>query len=296
MKLKYAVFTVMILGLLFVAVAGPQILLRVQDNYRMEKLWQGTRNSLDVAWLDASYESMRIRMGKLAEGITEGRKFYVNGTDYPIEDDFYILLEQIFGQGTANCPEALEDCLCTADELYKNGFDVETFKKYVIYDEGFEETSAVVVMAWYVELGLTDSSSLKLLADTENHKIYYMQYVYNTEESKVNLMKWTKGYNESFNYDCLNYWMKYYEADEDKYERFRYDGINESVIGADKVVLSESDFFGIWKKTFSIQVPLKYGSYDCDWELGIVNAEKNNEEIFFLGLHELSQLIPEFIR
>ncbi len=189
LNLKYVITLSACLILLAAAIMGPQLLFYVQDSYRMGKTWQGLRNSFDVAAINGSYESMNARMSAFAEGLSQGKEYYVTGTEYQVNTEFYEILDGILNEELLAVCEGLG--LIPANlptELQVYGYDVEAWKKYVIYDDILEDgETTVVVMAWYIELRMGEDHRLKLLADSDNNTIYYMEWIYEggmSEEEK----------------------------------------------------------------------------------------------------------------
>ena len=219
LNLKYVITLSACLILLAAAIMGPQLLFYVQDSYRMGKTWQGLRNSFDVAAINGSYESMNARMSAFAEGLSQGKEYYVTGTEYQVNTEFYEILDGILNEELLAVCEGLG--LIPANlptELQVYGYDVEAWKKYVIYDDILEDgETTVVVMAWYIELRMGEDYRLKLLADSENNTIYYMEWIYEggmSEEEKVNTASMGFPMVDVWIIELPLYLSSYYEANE----------------------------------------------------------------------------------
>jgi len=285
---KYLVIWLGSLILLVIAIMGPKLLFVLQDNYQIGKIRQGKHLSLSVDAYNNSYRGLKDRMTEFAAGLTQGTKYYVTGTDYKMNEDFFGILEKVLGEEQATAFEmwGMEPYILLED-LEKWGYDTEEWKKYVIYDDFMEDgTTAIIATAWYIELLTADDCRIKILADTESNTIYYIQFehmVAELEEKKKTEKQETYVGNESFvitdagsvikgdMFQMFMIWNYYYEADE----------------------MNEEDVMKTIIETYSMEnevyitYGLNYGNNYLQWEMG------GEDNFFYMGIKEFGQLIPE---
>ena len=273
--IKYSICVLGLTVLLVAAVLGPQLVFSVQDKYRMDTTWQGKRSSLDIEALNHSYDSLQNRFTSFAEGLANHKNYYVTGTDYQVTEETYTLLEQVFSQ------EAfwlMHDWgmipFYPLEELYKAGYAVEKCKKYVIYDDTFEDgVASVAVMAWYMEIRFSDDSRIKILMDTENQVLYYIECSYSLDgevKDKINIVSlYIPVYETEFFADIADQCYSYYEAEASEISQWHID---------------EEECY----------VALPYGKYTLDWEVKIAQPrEPSNSIKVSMGIKEIGKLVPE---
>ena len=285
---KYFFIWIGSLVLLVIAIMGPKLLFTIQDNFQIGKIRQGKHLGLSVDALNNSYKSLKDRMTEFAAGLTQGIKYYVTGTDYIMNEDFFEVLEKVLGEEQATAFEmwGMEPYILLED-LEKWGYDTEEWKKYVIYDDFMEDgTTAIIATAWYIELLTADDCRIKILADTESNTIYYIQFehmVAELEEKKKTEKQETYVGNESFvitdagsvikgdMFQMFMIWNYYYEADE----------------------MNEEDVMKTIIETYSMEnevyitYGLNYGNNHLQWEM------RGEDNFFYMGIKEFGQLIPE---
>lgn len=285
---KYLVIWLGSLILLVIAIMGPKLLFVLQDNYQIGKIRQGKHLSLSVDAYNNSYRGLKDRMTEFAAGLTQGTKYYVTGTDYKMNEDFFGILEKVLGEEQATAFEmwGMEPYILLED-LEKWGYDTEEWKKYVIYDDFMEDgTTAIIATAWYIELLTADDCRIKILADTESNTIYYIQFehmVAELEEKKKTEKQETYVGNESFVitdagsvikgdiFQMFMIWNYYYEADE----------MNE-----EEVMKTIMNTYSMENEVY-ITYGLNYGNNYLQWEMG------GEDNFFYMGIKEFGQLIPE---
>lgn len=285
---KYFFIWIGSLVLLVIAIMGPKLLFTIQDNFQIGKIRQGKHLGLSVDALNNSYKSLKDRMTEFAAGLTQGIKYYVTGTDYIMNEDFFEILEEVLGEEQATAFEmwGMEPYLLF-DDLEKVGYDTEEWKKYVIYDDFMEDgNTAVVATAWYIELLTWEDCRVKILADTESNTIYYIQFEYAiTELEEKKKTEKEESYVEDealivtdavsvIKGDMLQMfmiWNYYYEADE----------INE-----EEVMKAILDTYSMENEVY-ITYSLNYGNNHLQWEMG------GEDNLFYMGIKEFGQLIPE---
>lgn len=279
-NIKYILCVMGSVLLLVIAILGPQLLFSIQDEYQMEKSWQGQRVSLDLEALNSSYGSMRERLISFADGLAQGRDYYVAGTEYQVTGETYTLVDQILGQEIFSFLESW-GFPYYSKMLYKIGYSIQDCKKYVIYDDSFDEgQTSVVAMAWYLNLRISENFHIKLLTDTESNALYYIQYVF--EENSME--KEEIAYYQDIMTALFAYFHYYYGAGVEKAQSYE-----EFVEVVDKEV-SESilreEYFA---DGVSVKAKLPFGE---NGNFLILDAGIGNKHIY-MGIMELKELIPE---
>lgn len=275
--------------LLVTAIMGPKLLFVIQDNYQISKIRQGKHLSLSVDAYNNSYRGLKDRMTEFAAGLTQGTKYYVTGTDYKMNEDFFVILENVLGEKQVTAFErwGMEPYILF-EELEMWGYDAEEWKKYVIYDDFMEDgTTAIVATAWYIELLTFDDYRIKVLADTESNTIYYIQIEYavaELEETEKTEKEASNVENEAYvDTDAVHIikkdmfpffmiWNDYYEADDITDEEAMMKAVIDSLAMEEEVYITYN---------------LKYGNNHLQWEMG------GEDNFFYMGIKELGQLIPE---
>ena len=284
-NLKYIVTLSVSLILLAVAIMGPQVLFHIQDSYRMGKTFTGQRNSFDTEAISSSYGSLRDRMSAFAAGLSQGTQYYVTDTKYTVNEEFYELLEKtlndelfIFCENWGFIPYLFE-------AIQSLGYDVEVWKKYVLYDDFLEDgDTTIVAMAWYIELVIMEEYRLKILADSENGTIYYMEWCYEGEISEKEKSKeMTLASAEYtaiedgilYNYPVFaNYYYEAKDMTDEEYEQI---------------------FNQIEKGNFlELNYQLNYDGNYIEWEIGISPpSEENDSMVIYQGISDIAKWIPE---
>lgn len=258
------------LVLLVVAVLGPQLLFVIQDRHTQGSTWQGERDRMDMTTLNESYTAVRRdRMSDFAKGLAEGKKYYATATDYQVDEECYKILEELMLSDwnvNAEMGLVLDYVNALYSMMYSLGFEVDMWKRYVIYDKDFE--NGVAFMAWYYEINVGDIYRIKLLIDTEDDTLYYVQFLQKEENVKKT------GWQISFSAEepeLLTYFWYYYEPD-----------------------LSESDLYEtilVDMNDGSYNIILPYGENSLHWE---IEATEGDISTLNLGIVQIANLIPEF--
>lgn len=295
---KYLLTLSSAIVLLMVAIMGPQVLFRIQDDYRMGTTWQGQREGLDMEALNSSYGSLRDRMEAFAYGLEQGEKYYVTGTDYKISRECYTLIEEIFSREEFFYVQGLGNYwpLNMTEMIKELGYGVEEWKKYIIYEDSFEDgMSSVSFMAWYIELKTEDNYRIKLLADAESGTLYYIQC---TNENDIGELTedWYPFYSVIDPYfEMVVFWNYYYEADnwreEDYYNlQKQYEMINTNVaVMDDGIVAVSAD-----PDALDLEYDMSYDSKYLTWEFGLSPFDGKNEGVtLYMGIEQIGDLIPE---
>lgn len=299
-SMKYILcFSVSII-LVVTAIMGPQLLLSVQDNYRMGKTWQGKRVGLDMEALNNSYGSMRERLSNFAAGVAQDKEYYVVGTDYQATEEIYDIIEQVFEQEII----ILFMNMCVSPfyspELFEKGFDIATCKKCFIYDDSFDEgVTSIVAMAWYLELEIMDGQRIKILADTEKNTVYYVEYIYEGNDEFDKEVKYKKGVLSKSQETLSEVFYYMYPLSYAYYEAGTSDALSvEKVWEAydeDNAFYRQSWIYG--NDEASVQAEMSYGNNGnfLTWEIGMhYNDESLQTGRVYMGIREIKELISEF--
>lgn len=284
-NLKYSFICLCSLLLFVVAVVAPGFWFRMQDGYQFGNIRQGKHGSLDMEVLGGSYESLGKRLSDFAVGVSQGKKYYVAGTDYRVNQEFYHILENVLGteQGEFFRSFGIPEPYILLEEIEQDGYDVEKWKKYVIYDDFTEEgVTSIAVMAWYIELNSEDYR-IKVLADTESWTIYYLQILENREndavkEENINVNEFVVVYDLSEEKKLemqtfMTIWDYYYETEGTKGET---------------QMKEQPNLFTV-ENGLDLIYRLNYDSNCLQWEAGGIEEQG----ILYMGIKEIRQLIPE---
>ena len=80
-KRKYIISILLVLFLVVLSLIGPGLLFGIQDHIQVRKTWQGMGNSLDIEVLNDTYEDKKERLAAFAQGLAQGKKYYVSGME-----------------------------------------------------------------------------------------------------------------------------------------------------------------------------------------------------------------------
>lgn len=310
MKRRYLLYFFCIIGLLIIIAAAfyvPQFLFETQDGFRERNVVVEKRDRLDITKLNLSYEkSLSKRMSSFSQGMLQGKKYYVAATEYTEEDysednqELYNVVENII-------PYSYSVML-----MYQEGFLPEAIfypfdkvnvlnalKRYVIYDEDFQNGAAL--MAWYVDLNLEGTIRLRILADTETGTIYYAQVDY-PEKMKSYILDCAEIfiYNAEVAYYAEESVNIEYETDKAKQdlegEIISYEkGTEINIYDESKGILTYEQKIKEFWKTYKPQEYIRNMllSYDgSELEYKIEYYEQENRLVF--GVTEIGRLIPDF--
>lgn len=285
-KINYIKYIFMMLVLLASAVFGPQLLFAVQDKHNQENIWLGERDSMDIAALNVGYtESLGERLKNYAKGLAGDKKYYANVTDYEVDAECYEIMETVLNSSWGSFLDSFM-VLDFYDSIYK-GYDVQNWKRYTIYDEEFE--NGVAIMAWYFELYGVDERKIKVLVDTEDYTLYYLEmevadkvYDYYGYGAKV-----PKNSSE-----LLEYFAYYYEIMAGE----------ENIVGVDKIQETYNtsrqdslfDVYMVYLQPGLYNIMLPYEGAWLHWELEATQSTQETPARISVGIREIGELIPEF--
>lgn len=267
----YVKYILAMVGLLVMAVLGPQLLFAIQDGHTQGSTWRGERDGMDMTTLNEGYTAARRdRMSDFAKGLAEGKKYYAAATDYQVDEECYDTFESfMMGNRSLNAEAGMLSSDYLYDlymMLYEIGFEVDMWKRYVIYDKDFE--NGVAFMAWYYEINVGDIYRIKLLVDTEDDTLYYAQFL-----QKEDNVKKSDYLISAFSVDTelLTYVSCLYEPD------FEEGAFDESYL--------------VFMKDGSYNIILPYGENSLHWEIEWMEGEVS---ALAMGIVQLANLIPEF--
>jgi len=305
----YIISGVAIGTLVVLAFWGPQLVLSGQDMYQMDRIWQGTRNGLDMGKIYSEYGDLRERLEVFSERLEKDYPFYVAGTDYRVDEQFFDILDMVIRQ-TGYDMLLYAGIAPNLSEVENRGYTVNAWKKYVIYNDIQEgETTGILVSAWYIEFTMRDNMKVKLLVDTESYELYCMQLMGHPDEkigkdAKINMgrssVKEQEKYLVSWIFEqgmaeteWMGFWFDYYEAGETLVQSYT-DYIENAVKNG---VEFKHDYETVNYDIHKMSVLLPYLEYLLKWEMGIsFSRVETLPDILFIGLTEIADLIPEFQR
>lgn len=273
------------------AVFGPQLLFAVQDMHNQESTWLGARDSMDTTALNVRYtEVLGERLNNYAKGLAEDKKYYANVTDYKVDVECYKLMDTVWNSEWVSLFDAYL-AVGIYESIYVEGYNVEQWKRYTIYDEEFE--NGVAFMAWYFELNTGDGKKIKLLVDTEDYTLYYaemevVEKVYDYYGFDDRVKKATS--------ELLEYIMYYYGAEtEEKTFNVKERKDAYSVVGVveDSVIEVVKDYM-VYMREGLYNIILPYEEGWLHWELELTEESKEKPERISIGIMQIGELIPEF--
>lgn len=145
---------------------------------------------MDLTLLSSVYEpSLYQRLRKFADGIYQGRDYYVSAEDFPVTEEAIRELD-LLNSGEHDRNVALLTLLWDT-ELLSPGFtefftgkklsdfeEVEAWRQYVIYSDDYAE--GVNFLIWYFRLKTPDGAHMELLMDAEDNTVYGIWADHNT--------------------------------------------------------------------------------------------------------------------
>ena len=305
MKRRHLVYVICISGLLILIAAAflvPQLIFATQDNFRERNISLENRGNMDITKLNLTYEkSLSKRMTSFSQGIAQGKKYYVAATGYEVgegmanEEDLYDIVQSITYQ------DIMSLLLDMGYVWYDSkGWDIESdmqaWKRYVIYDEDFQNGAAL--MAWYMEWQLERGDILRVLADTETGILYFAQIDCSKEMKKnirIMVSDITLSSSNAYSIDCII--NRDYETDkvnqQNEYGEEQLEGDSVSkVYNAEMSIISEMEQFveEFEPEEYVLEIPLSYGGNVLNFRLEYLEQENRIE----MGITEIGELIPEF--
>lgn len=312
---KYAVGLFSIGTLIMVAILAPNLLFSVQDMYRMGKTWQAERRGLDMATLNQSYDTLRNRMVRFADGMTNNEEYFVTGTDYQVASEHFDVLDRALSQDYFSIMADTGIVMNALPEYYKEkGYGISKCKKYVVYDAEFDEgIGNIEFLLWYMEVDIGQKYHIRILVDAETYTLYYMEYVEDDgmdailERGLDYAYFSAKGHDSEYSYwmqevaqHLMQYWYYYYEAGNEKSQSFvefmenieQLAGGKETNINSMVVTDSMNIVNGIGTRQSHSLLPFEENN--LTWELALELTKEDKLKCSY-GILELKELIPEFI-
>lgn len=149
------------------AFLGPDVVFAMQDDMRCGAVVAVSPEELDVTSFNTGYETdLYKRLTRFAEGLEAGEQYYVTVQDMEITQELTDWLvdrrywEDIWELGweLKVLPEDL------------GSYQINKWQRCVIYGDDF--AGGVNFILWYLELGLDEKTSVKLLFDGETGAVY----------------------------------------------------------------------------------------------------------------------------
>lgn len=322
---RYGICATGLAAVITAAFLLPQAVFAMQDSYQAGNTWREDRSGVDMADLNMAYEkSLQNRLNQFAEGLAEGRKYYQTTVEYEIDETFYETINKIIYQDILLF---LIEWGVLSEYVYDSQYyiqEYDTCKKYVIYDEEFED--GIAFSAWYLDISFEDGTRLQVLADTEDSTIYFIKATSTIKRaSSANWSMHELFYglygNTEASYAMGYYYGQYYSADSPKmdesYEQYikNYAGeTNSAVVSVDGYVEPESKYnydIGITENaayekeeyiykveeqegSSSITVELPYGNNTLECAVRVYQQNADGEGPFVtIGISEIGVLIPD---
>lgn len=309
---KYAVGLFSIGILIMVAIMAPNLLFLVQDMYRMGRTWQAERRGLDMAALNQSYDTLRNRMVRFADGVANNKEYFVTGTDYQVESEHFDILDRAISQEYFSIMADMGIIMNALPEFYEEiGCVIYECKKYVVYDAEFDEgIGNIEFLLWYMEVEVGLNYHIRILFDAETYTVYYMEYVEDDgttamlERGLDYVYFSSKGqyYDSDWMQEMVQYLIQYcyyyYEAGNEKSQSFveYMESVEQQKeenknINAIAVTDSTNIIMNIGaRKSYST---LPFGEDNLTWEM-VLELTKDDELKCSFGICELKELFPEF--
>lgn len=158
-----------LLTLIAAAFFGPQIVFAIQDDIRCKAAVAMSPLQVDVTSFNVGYETdLYKRLERFAEGLAEGRQYYVTEQDMELTTEIadWMVSEQGFSQ------EAFQQLVWNLGLIPEAvfGYNLIAWKRCVIYGDDF--AGGVNFILWYIELGNNDETVVRLLVDGETGDLY----------------------------------------------------------------------------------------------------------------------------
>ena len=172
----YAVCAACLAGLVCYALFLPQIVFQYQDRNICSGTALAAREDVNIALLNAKSEmSLYDRMESFAEGLANGREYYVSVHDMsPTSDEsaYQKLYEDTYSMLPADMIYTIlslrSDSIAHA--LFNDDLQIEDWKQYVIYSDDYAE--GVNFIIWYLKINCYEGQTMELLIDAQDHTLY----------------------------------------------------------------------------------------------------------------------------
>lgn len=301
--------------LMIIAVLGPQLLFAVQDNHKQGEIFMGERSQLDVTALNVGYPKvLRERLLNFAEGKINGKQYYATITDCTVDAEGYSILDNVLNHEWVTFLNDVGILWYDYENISKIGYNIEEWKRYVIYDENFE--NGVAFMAWYFTVTINDGMTIQLLVDVEDDTLYQLKVTFDDtlrEWERYGYTEWEYFYSDMINTFFL-YWRLYYDVNdfgnasyEEYLQNFGYftDYGEKKKIYSEKENVSIEEVFPVYgdvminDDSVYLQQELPYGENSLYWKMKVLRAATESESTegkmeITMGIEDIVELVPEF--
>lgn len=293
--------------LMIAAVLGPQLLFAVQDNHTQGEIFSGERSQMDMTSLNVGYPKvLRERLLSFAQGKSSEKQYYATATDYTVNAEGYSILDNVLNREWVTFLNDMGILLYNYEAISKSGYTIDEWKRYVIYDENFE--NGVAIMAWYFAITIDERIKLQLLVDAEDDTLYQLKVQVEGIDfwNYYGYTEWTYFYADMVN-TLILYWCYYYDVGdntENSYEDYLasigydMDYKKKKYSASGNIAVTEAyvtdDEWAIEGETAVVKKELPYDESILNWEMRMqTNAEKERT-VISLGIADIVELVPEF--
>lgn len=289
------------LSLLIVfAFAGPELLLRLQDESRLTRSVSMTNAGTDYTVWKEDYETDTVkRLQNLADGIAAGKQYYASEQEYEAATDgeIYDLLDKYILSTEWNY--IFQDMGMIPEDYFYKYLDMDhiSIKRYILYDEKL--TDGVAIMAYDICVKQQDPEdtgvSIECIVDSETGTLYAMKVVLENETGSVTWDDIGADAPYYFITDYMQYYLQdynsdiYMEIESDANAQILWD--KEAKIEAKARTASETD-------TGGYTYDLNYGDHQLHLLVTLLNASEGQLEKgvgYLFGIREIAEKIPNFL-
>ncbi len=289
------------LSLLIVfAFAGPELLLRLQDESRLTRSVSMTNAGTDYTVWKEDYETDTVkRLQNLADGIAAGKQYYASEQEYEAatEGEIYDLLDKYILSTEWNY--IFQDMGMIPEDYFYKYLDMDhiSIKRYILYDEKL--TDGVAIMAYDICVKQQDPEdtgvSIECIVDSETGTLYAMKVVLENETGSVTWDDIGADAPYYFITDYMQYYLQdynsdiYMEIESDANAQILWD--KEAKIEAKARTASETD-------TGGYTYDLNYGDHQLHLLVTLLNASEGQLEKgvgYLFGIREIAEKIPNFL-
>ncbi len=293
------------LSLLIVfAFAGPELLLRLQDESRLTRSVSMTNAGTDYAVWKEDYETDTVkRLQNLADGIAAGKQYYVSEQNYEAstDDEIYSLMDEYILNSEWNY--TFQDMGVIPEDYFFKNLDTDniSIKRYILYDEKLSD--GVAIMAYDICMQMKEGEvtgvNIECVVDSETGTLYAMKVVLEDETEPVT---WDDIGGDAPYYFITDYMQSYL-----------HDYNSGTYIEIEGEVPYDTNAQIMWDKEAEIEAKEQTtresdnGEYTCYLEYGehrlhliatLLNASEGQLEKgigYLFGIREIAEKIPEFL-
>lgn len=170
----YAVGVVCLVGLVIFALCLPQLVFQSQDRRICSETALEKREDIDIALLSASnYPSLNTRMTVFAEGLTDGKNYYVSSheMDMAANEEIYQQFERDPSKITqSGFIWSMLSSRSLANSFIDKNIQIVNWEQFVIYSDDYAQ--GVNFIIWYFEFVGEDGEKMEVLLDAQDHTLY----------------------------------------------------------------------------------------------------------------------------